>query len=46
MQVLYNATGDLTDMDYEMEGDGGMSLPATMHEMSELETQDAWVRFW
>lgn len=44
VQVLYNATGDLTDMDYEVEG--AETLPATMHDMSMLEVQDAWARFW
>ncbi len=40
-------------MDYEVEaagagaaaGEGG-ALPATMHDVAPLETQDSWARFW
>ncbi|GAB4814579.1 hypothetical protein N2152v2_001625 [Parachlorella kessleri] len=47
LQVLYNASGDLAYMDYEMEGgDGNEGLPASMHDMSNMESQDCWTRFW
>ncbi|EFN59845.1 hypothetical protein CHLNCDRAFT_14078, partial [Chlorella variabilis] len=44
LQVLYHQDGDLEDLAYDTEE--AAAMPATFHEMAELEAQGSWARFW
>lgn len=43
-QVLYSATGDLSSMEYDTPEDD--ELPATLHDMANVEVEGTWARFW
>lgn len=47
LQVLYSQSDDLTDLDYEAGGDSeAAGLTSSLHDMSPVETQGSWARFW